>query len=258
MTDPQTASGPKGNPGDILNWPMLKLKYATDPKCIAALLPPGITPGKNPHVNITIYNFPVSNEPEYGVVVNVEADYNGTAGDYTLAIGINQENAVFNSQERWGQPKFVADTKYFRLVNHIEAKVSHQGYTFLEFSGDVSGVVPNPPEFVQNEWWIKSVRAVDMQPEHYDFPPHVVHVYSKYGTAFYEKVEGKLTLLPSPWDPIATLLPMREQISAHLWTPIFLDRRITLSGKLDPKAFWPFADRIGGSRWPGHNGGPQK
>ena len=47
-----------------------------------------------------------------------------------------------------------------------------------------------------------------------------------------------------------TLLPMREQLSARLWTPIFKDRRITLEGALDPVGYWPFADTISGSRWP--------
>ena len=41
----------------------------------------------------------------------------------------------------------------------------------------------NPDEFEQNEWWIKYMRAVDITQQHYDFPPHVVRVYSKYGTA---------------------------------------------------------------------------
>ena len=39
---------PQGNPGDIVNWPMLKIVYRTDPDKIAALLPPGISPGANP------------------------------------------------------------------------------------------------------------------------------------------------------------------------------------------------------------------
>ena len=33
-------------------------------------------------------------------------------------------------------------------------------------------------------------------------------------------------------------------------------RVITNAGPLDPDAFWPHADVIGGSRWPGHRGGP--
>lgn len=252
------ATPPQINPGDILNWPMLKISYDTDPECIARLLPPGISPGKRPKVTVTIYNFPVLNEPEYGVVVNVDADYDGIAGEYTLGIGIDQEAAIYSSQERWGQPKYYAQTRYFRLMDQVSASVTHHGYTFLEFTGQVTGAMDIPEEFETNEWWIKCARAVDMEPEHYDFPPRVVRVYSKYGTAYMEKVEGTLKLNESPWDPIASLLPVRSKPAAHLWTPVFLDRKITLEGPLDPKAFWPFADTIGGSRWPGENGAPKK
>ena len=97
-----------------------------------------------------------------------------------------------------------------------------------------------------------------MASEGYDFPPHVVHVRSRYGTAWREEVQGELLLRDSPWDPLATELPMREQLSAHLWWPTFLDREIKLAGKLDPDGFAPFADTISGSRWPGYNGGPKR
>ncbi len=253
-----TPVSPMTVPGEIINWPMLKISYLTDPASIAALLPPGIEPGKTPKVTITIYNFPVLNEPEYGCVVNVDAIYNGIEGEYTLGIAIDQEAAIYGSHERWGQPKYFGETKYFRLMDTITASVTHRGYTFLEFHGKVSGVGEIPPEFETNEWWIKSLRGVDMMSADYDFPPHVVRVYSKYGTAFIEKLEGELRLNDSPWDPVASRLPPRSEPQAHLWTPVFLDRRITLEGPLDVAGFHPFADTIGGSRWPGENGGPKK
>ena len=252
------STAPQINPGDICNWPMLKIVYRSDPGKIAELLPPGITPGEQPNVNLTIYNFPVPDEPEYGIVTTVDADYNGISGEYTLSYGIDQESAIFISQETNGQPKFPCDTQYYRFGDKVVAKCSHQGYTFVEFNGETAGVEPIPENHEQNEWWIKSSRAVGLVSEGYDFPPHVVHVHSTYGTAYLEKVEGKLTLGHSPWDPIAELLPMEEQLSAHLWTPIFLGREITLAGKLDSDAFMPYADVIGGSRWPGQQGGPRK
>ena len=46
------AQAPTGNTGYIINWPMLKIHYRTDPDAIAALLPPGITVGKEPNVNL--------------------------------------------------------------------------------------------------------------------------------------------------------------------------------------------------------------
>jgi acetoacetate decarboxylase len=86
----------------------------------------------------------------------------------------------------------------------------------------------------------------------------VVRVKSTYGTAYREAVEGELTLRDSPWDPVATLLPQRELVSAHLDWMNFLGRDITLEGALDPEAFWPHVDTISGSRWPGANGGPRR
>lgn len=255
MTNPQ---GPQGNPGDILNWPMLKIKYRTDPAKLAAILPPGITPGKDPVVTITIYNFPVQNEPELGYVLNVAADYNGVAGDYTIALGIDQEAPLFLCQELWGQPKYPVTTHYYRLMDHIEAKVIHQGTTFIEFSGDVVETLPNPEDHDEHEWWIKCIRSVDMQPETYDFPPHVVDVHTEYGTAFLQELKGEVILRDSAWDPIASKLPMLEQISARLWTPIFKGRSITKAGQLDGKAYWPFADTISGTRWIGEGGAPKK
>ena len=125
---------PQGNPGDILNWPMLKIVYRTDPNRIADLLPPGIEPGADPHVNLTIYNFPVPDVPEYGIVTTVNADYNGTQGEYTLGYGIDQESAIFGSQEINGQPKYPCETFFYRMMNQVKARCIHQGYTFLEFT----------------------------------------------------------------------------------------------------------------------------
>ena len=117
------SEAPQGNPGDILNWPMLKITYRTDPEKIAALLPPGIEPGAEPNVNLTIYNFPVQGEPEFGLVINVVAKYNGIEGEYTICLGIDQESAIYISQERWGQPKYYAETQYYRLMDYVSARV---------------------------------------------------------------------------------------------------------------------------------------
>lgn len=261
MTDSaSTPTAPSMPPGDILNWPMLKVIYRTEPEKIAALLPPGIEKGTDSRVHVTVYNFPVNNEPEYGVVVTVDADYKGDPGLYTLGYGIDQEAAIYQSQEMNGQPKYQADICFYRMLGKVYARCTHAGYTFLEYEGQATDVVDGTPDHTEDEWWIKVSRGVGMghQQPTYDFPPHVVRVHSSYGTAYKQKVEGKLTLNPSPWDPIATLLPVVGEPDVHLWWPDFKGREITLAGKLDADAFWPHADTIGGSRWPGESGGPRR
>jgi len=254
MTD-----GPKINPGDIILWPMLKLRYETQPEKIAALLPPGIETADTAGVHLTVYCFPVPDVPEYGVLVNVDASYQGEQGFYTLGYGIDQESAIFVSRDRNGQPKYPCEIDYYRMLDSVRARCTHQGYTFLEFDGKATEPAPHPAEHTETEFWIKVSPGVGMVPEAtYDFPPHVVRVHTKYGTAFNQKVEGKLTLRDSPWDPVARYLPQESEATAHLWTPSAFEREITLAGKLDGEAFAPFVDTIGGSRWPGEMGGPKR
>lgn len=250
--------GPKTNPGEIIGWPFLRIDYPTDPEGIAALLPPGIEPGAEPNVELSIYCFPVPDEPEFGVVLSVDAEYRGTAGKYAVGYGIDQESAVIISREMNGQPKYQAEIDYFRMGPRVVARCSHQGYTFLEFEGQSQGAIAPPEPETEHEWWVKVSRAVGGAEKAYDFPPHVVHVATDYKTIHHEKVEGKLTLRESPWDPIATQLPVRGEISARLWTAMPTSREITLEGALDPDAFWPYADTISGSRWLGQNGGPRR
>ena len=245
-----TDAAPQGSPGDILNWPMLKIVYRTDRDAIAKLLPPGIEPGEDPNVFLTFYSFPVLNEPELGLVMTVAADFDGIQGEYALGYAIDQEAAVYVSREHWGQPKYLADIRYFRMMNHVEAAVRHAGHTFAEFSGDISGTDEAGEEFETNEWWIKVARSVTMTPNSYDYPPHVVRVYARYRTAFRQSLSGELVLRDAPFDPLAQRLPLREQVDAYLWTPEFLAREITLAGELDPDGFWPYANTIGGTRFP--------
>ena len=135
-------------------------------------------------------------------------------------------------------------------------RCTHQGYTYVEFEGTVTGVADDFPQYEENEWWVKVSRAVGGAEKAYDFPPHVVRVKSSYSTTYRENVDGELRLLDSPWDPIARLLPINELLSAQLETADWLGRDITLEGELNPEAFWPHIDTIGGSRWPGQSGGP--
>jgi acetoacetate decarboxylase len=248
----------KINPGDIIGWPILKIDYPTDRSRIAALLPPGLEPTAESNVHLSIYNYPVPDEPEYGIVIGVDAAYRGTPGMYTIAYGIDQESAVYISKETNGQPKYLAEIEYYRVGPAVKARCTHHGYTFLEFSGKTAGPAPLPATQLEHEWWIKVSRAVGGAEKSYDFPPHVVMVKADYKPVYREKVEGELKLLASPWDPIADLLPVRGAVSAYLSWAMPTSRDITLEGKLDPDAFWAHVDTIGSSRWPGTSGGPRR
>ena len=160
--------------------------------------------------------------------------------------------AIYPSREHWGQPKYLADIAYYRLMGDVSARVTHAGHTFIAFNGAVSKTDGPGGEIEINEWWIKNVRHVSMEPLRYDYPPEVVRVYQKYTTAFRQTLKGDLILRESAADPLAQRLPVRQLVDTYLWTPDFLERNITKAGKLDPESFWPFAETIGGTRFPAY------
>ena len=259
---------PLTRPGEVAGWPKLVVTYRTDAAGVEQLVPPGLVPGE-PVVTVGVYCVPILGEPEFGVSVKVPASWNGTEGLYNLGMGIDQEAAVSISHETNGQPKFLCDVSFYRLGDHVSARATHQGYTFVEFGGEVTGPADlrpgdvtgpadlRPGDVTDHEWWIKYSRAIGGEAGQYDFPPHVVDVATTFEQRHVESIEGELKLLDSPWDPIARYLPIREQLSAQLVTHQAKARHITNAGPLDPDAFWPHADTIGASRWPGTRGGPR-
>ena len=245
-------------PGEIAGWPKLVVRYPTRPEAIAALLPPGLEPCGEPTVAISAYCAPVHDEPELGISVKVPAAFRGVDGQYTLGIGIDQESAIFVSRETNGQPKFPCDVRYFRFGDRIEASATHQGHTWFSYRGTVAGADEPDTDVDDHEWWIKVSRAVGGGEGDYDLPPRVVDVHTTGTVVRADALDGRLELRSSPWDPCADLLPPEGEPLAQLVTTRFTGRSISVAGPLDPEGFWPFADTIGGSRWPGRRGAPRE
>lgn len=258
------------NPGEVAGTPKLVIRYPTDEGSIRALLPPGMELCGEPQVQLGIYRVPVNGEPENGISTKVPARWRGTGGWYTLGIGIDQEAAIFVSRATNGQPKFPCEVRYFRLGDRVEARAVHQGHTFVSYAGTIAGERDPGEDAGTDEWWIKVSPAVGSPgsgaegrgadrrgADRYDFPPHVVRVHTEGTVTAAQTLDGELTLRDSPWDPYVELLPMTGPATAELVSTRFTARTITLDEPLDPEAFWVHVDTIGGSRWPGHRGGPR-
>jgi len=252
-----TSAAPQARRGEIAGWPKLVITYPTEPGRIAELLPPGIEPTGDDTVQIGIYCVPIQGEPEYGVSIKVPASWQGVIGQYNLGMGIDQEAAVFVSGERNGQPKFLCEIDYHRLGDAVGARATHQGYTFVEYRGTITGEAEPGPEYTEHEWWTKYSRVVGGG-DGFDFGPIVVDVATTMEPIHVETLDGTLTLLDSPWDPVARYLPIAGEPQSSLVTHRMKARDITNAGPLDPDRFWPHADVIGGSRWPGTSGGPRR
>jgi acetoacetate decarboxylase len=258
MTDAPGSTAPMTRPGDVVGLPKLVLRYPTDQSAIDALLPPGLEPCGEPVVQINVYCVPVHGEPEHGISTKVPARFGDVDGAYCLGIGIDQESAIFVSRETNGQPKFPCSVRYHRLGDEVQASATHQGTTFMSYRGTPTGTVePDGVEATDHEWWIKCSRAVGGGTG-YDLAPTVVRVTTSGVRTHTELLDGELELRDSDWDPYTALLPMRGPATAELVTTRHTGRSIQVAGALDPDAFWPFADTIGGSRWPGDRGAPRR
>ncbi len=251
------AEAPQARRGEIAGWPKLVITYQTGDGNIAPLLPAGIEPTGDNTVQVGIYCVPIQGEPEYGVSIKVPARWQGVEGQYNLGMGIDQEAAVFISGERNGQPKFLCDIDYYRLGDSVGARATHQGYTFVEYHGTVIGDGTPGPEYTEHEWWTKYSREIGGG-DGYDFAPVVVDVATTMQPVHVEHLDGEVTLLDSPWDPVAHYLPVEGGVEAMLVTHQMKAREISNAGPLDPDAFGAHADVIGGSRWPGTGGGPRR
>lgn len=245
-------------PGDLLGMPKLIIRYPTDAEAIGALLPPGLEPCGEPTVQLNFYCAPVHGEAEFGVSTKIPASFQGLEGSYCLGIGIDQESAIFVSRETNGQPKFPCQVTYNRLGDQVIASATHQGSTFVDFQGTSMGAsTPEAVERTDHEWWIKYSRAVGGG-DGYDLEPKVVMVTTSGVPIRVEALKGDAVFSDSVWDPYKYLLPMRGPATAELITTRHTGRSITTAGPLDPADFLPFADTIGGSRWPGDRGAPRR
>ena len=126
MTD---ATEPTTRPGDVIGLPKLVLRYPTDPERDRR---PAAARASNrpatPMVQINVYCVPVHGEPEHGISTKVPARFDGVDGSYSLGIGIDQESAIFVSQETNGQPKFPCAVRFFRLGDGVHAERDASGH----------------------------------------------------------------------------------------------------------------------------------
>ena len=239
-------------PGEVAGWPKLVVTYATDPANIAPLLPPGIEP-LDPTVTVGFYCVPVLGEPELRREREGRGGVAGRRG--SLQPGPRHRPGGGRPHQRRDQRAAQVPLRHRLLPPRRRGHGSGHppGLHVRRVLGPARSASPSPRRATSpsTSGGSKYSRAIGGEPRRYDFPPHVVDVATTFEQRHIEDVDGELVLRDSPWDPIARYLPIVDAGTAQLVTHQPKARVITNAGPLDPDAFWPFADVIGGSRWPG-------
>jgi acetoacetate decarboxylase len=221
--------------------PSLEVAYLTDADALAAVLPPPLTPPPVPRVHARCTDIRL----EFGEFVYkervgyfaVDAVYDGELGEYPLLIPIDLESAVSISRERFGEPKKLADIDMGREGDHVWARITRGGVTFLEIEGDVVEQLPVPEPYPARQWWFKFMPSVTGHG--FDGDPLLVRVDQVRSPQTVERVDGKLELRDLATDPVVDL-PVLE-IESIQWSVRQSTHTPTVVGPIDPIAFEPFA-----------------
>jgi acetoacetate decarboxylase len=221
--------------------PQVEVRYLTDPEIYRAVLPPPLKPCAEPRVHVRVTDIDLkfgdfSHKEKIGYFA-LDALLDGERVEYPLLYPLDLESAVYPSRERYGEPKKLADVQIDREGNHVEARVTRNGVTIIEITGDVTEDLPGREPYENTAIWYKFLPTVDG--DGFDYGPKLVRAHDKHETVSLEKVEGKLVLRDSPTDPIADF-PIRE-VESICWHVFTTRHTVTLGEDVDPEAFAPFA-----------------
>jgi acetoacetate decarboxylase len=221
--------------------PSLEVAYFTDPDVLAAVLPPPLQPPAEPRVHARVTEIDLQFGPhrhqERVAYFAVDAEYEGETGEYPLLMPIDLEPAVAISREKFGEPKKLAEIDFAREGNHVEARVTRHGVTFIEIIGDVVETLPTPPAYDARQWWFKFLPA--LSGSGFDAGPTLIRVDQVRTPESVERVEGKLVLRDLPSCPVVDL-PVLETESIR-WTVRTSTHEPSVVGDVDPVAFEPFS-----------------
>jgi acetoacetate decarboxylase len=142
----------------------IRALYETEPEIAKALLPRPLEPAAAPEIFVQFANvamhFSEDRTVQIGAAtVGVACSYEGRAGYYVLAMPMEGEFVVIGGRERYGEPKKIAETAFSIDGDHINAKVTRHGVTFLELDGKVGGAADSPKQFSEYFYCYKALPA---------------------------------------------------------------------------------------------------
>jgi acetoacetate decarboxylase len=189
--------------------------YETDPDVLAAVLPPPLQPGRDPHVRITItvVDMPGRSKPFGAGYVGVRARHEELEGEYPLFMPMTTEQATIGGRETYGEPKKIGDVWVERNGDGVRGVIAHMGFTIVEIAGRVTDA-RDPYERTKTDFYFKFLLNPDGTG--FDHDPALVHCTKVERARVHEGIDGDLILKDSPLDPIADL-PVRRIVDLN-WT----------------------------------------
>ena len=138
--------------------------YETEPEIAKALLPRPLEAAASPEIFVQFANIAMHFSEERTVqigaaTVGVACSYEDRPGYYVLAMPMEGEFVVIGGRERYGEPKKIAETAFSLDGDHVNAKVTRHGVTFLELDGRVGAPTDGPKQFTEHLYCYKALPA---------------------------------------------------------------------------------------------------
>jgi acetoacetate decarboxylase len=142
----------------------IRALYETEPEIAKALLPRPLEPAATPEIFVQFANvamhFSEDRTVEIGAAtVGVACSYEGRPGYYVLAMPMEGEFVVIGGREKYGEPKKIAETAFSIDGDHVNAKVTRHGVTFLELDGRIGEAADSPKQFTEHFYCYKALPA---------------------------------------------------------------------------------------------------
>ena len=142
----------------------IRALYETEPEIAQALLPRPLEPATAPEIFVQFANVAMRFSEERTVqigaaTVGVGCSYEGRPGYYVIAMPMEGEFVVIGGREKYGEPKKIAETEFSIEGEHVNAKVTRHGVTFLELDGKLGAPTDGPKRFAEYLYCYKALPA---------------------------------------------------------------------------------------------------
>lgn len=212
--------------------------FETDADVLRALLPPPLEPTGEPLATAWIGQVGDSDcvGGFLGAALFLRAHYGDIEGNYCLAMPMSTAEAVTFGRELYGEPKKLAAVSFQVRGDEVSGEVERRGAVLMRFRATLAEELPAGRRRTRI-FHFKFLPRPDGQG--FDHPPLLVLVHSDFDTRLVRRARGEISLLDSPYDPVADL-PVRRITQATYAEGDIYTRGEVLC-QVDPEAFLPYA-----------------
>jgi acetoacetate decarboxylase len=196
----------------------IRCVYETDAEAAQAVVPKPLEASVEAEVCVSLSCLSVEVSPEVVVEIRsarfgVRVDYDDKPGWYVLAAPMNSQQAVLTRRERFGEPAKLAEIEFDAHGESIAASVERMGVRYLGVTGRRADAIA-PREETEHGYCFKAFPSCEPG-KGFDQDPRLVRLEWRHDYERIWRIEGRLELRDSPFDPVADL-PVRRLVQLEL------------------------------------------